>query len=113
MMLPVTGNIIRGYEKGKTDGIDIAADAGTSVRAADDGTVAALTRNTDGVPILVLRHAGNLLTVYANIDNIKFEKGAAVTRGQTIAEVSGASPSFLHFEVRQGFDSVDPEPYLN
>ena len=113
MLLPVTGSIIRGYEKGKTDGIDIAANAGTAVRAADDGTVAAITRNTDDVPILVLRHSGNLLTVYANITNIKFEKGATVTRGQTIAEVSGASPSFLHFEVRQGFDSVDPEPYLN
>ena len=26
--------------------------------------------------------------------------------------VRGADPAFLHFEVRQGFDSVDPVPYL-
>jgi len=113
LLMPVSGSIIRGYEKGKTDGIDIAASAGTSVRAAADGTVAAITRDTDQVPILVLRHADNLLTVYANIGNVKFQKGAKVTRGQTIAEVRGSSPSFLHFEVRQGFDSVDPVPFVN
>ena len=41
------------------------------------------------------------------------EKGDKVVRGQKIAEVRDASPSFLHFEVRDGFDSVDPIPYLN
>ncbi|MDJ0626982.1 MAG: peptidoglycan DD-metalloendopeptidase family protein [Rhodobacter sp.] len=113
LMMPVTGSIIRGYEKGTNDGIDIAATPGTAVRAAADGTVAAITRDTDQVPILVLRHPGNLLTVYANIDDVKFEKGATVTRGQTIAEVRETSPSFLHFEVREGFESADPVPYLN
>lgn len=110
---PVSGNIIRSYEKGKTDGIGIAAAAGTPVKAAADGTIAAITRDTDGVPILVLRHTGNLLTVYANIDNVTLAKGAIVSAGQTIAEVRGTSPSFLHFEVREGFESVDPVPYLN
>ena len=113
MLLPVTGPIIRGYEKGRTDGIDIAADAGTPVKAADDGEVAAITRSTDDVPILVLRHADNLLTVYANIDNINYEKGAKVSRGQTIAQVRAGNPSFLHFEIRRGYDSVDPVPFLN
>lgn len=111
--MPVQGKIIRGYDKGKNDGIDIAAKAGTPVRAAADGTVAAITRDTDQVPILVLRHAGNLLTIYANIADIEFEKGAKISRGQTIAKVRGSNPSFLHFEVREGFDSVDPVPYLN
>jgi len=113
LLLPVSGRIIRGYEKRKNDGIDIAAPAGTAVVAADDGTVAAITRDTDQVPILVLRHAGNLLTVYANITDITLKKGAKVTRGQTIAKVRGSNTSFLHFEVREGFDSVDPVPYVN
>ncbi len=113
MQLPVNGPIIRGYEKGRTDGIDIAADAGTPVKAADDGEVAAITRSTDDVPILVLRHADNLLTVYANIDNINYEKGEKVSRGQTIAQVREGNPSFLHFEIRRGYDSVDPVPFLN
>lgn len=111
MQRPVQGEIIRGFS-GSNEGIDIAANAGTPVQAADAGEVAAITRDTDQVPILVLRHAGNLLTVYANIDNIRVSRGDRVTRGQTIADVGAGDPAFLHFEVRQGFESVDPAPYL-
>ncbi len=113
LAMPVKGQIIRPYAKGKNEGIDIAATAGDPVRAADDGTIAAITRDTDQVPILVVRHADNLLTVYANIQNIKLAKGDRVTRGQTIAEVRDSAPAFLHFEVRKGFESVDPVDYVN
>ena len=112
LAMPVAGKIIRGYQKKKNEGIDIAASAGTSVAAAGDGTVAAITKDTDQVPILVIRHEGNLLTVYANIDGIAVAKGDRVRRGQPIARVRSSDPAFLHFEVRQGFDSVDPVPYL-
>ncbi len=113
LMMPVGGSIIRGYSKGKNEGIDISAGAGTGVMAAADGTVAAITRDTDQVPIVVLRHADNLLTVYAGVDSVTIEKGDSVKRGQQIAKIRNANPSFLHFEVRKGFDSVDPMPYLN
>jgi len=113
LALPVQGSVIREYEKNKNEGIDIAAAAGAPVTAAADGTVAAITRDTDQVPILVLRHSDSLLTVYANIDGIAVEKGDTVKRGQKIAAVRGGSSSFLHFEVREGVESVDPLPYLN
>lgn len=111
-VMPVQGKIIRGYVKGKSDGIDISASAGTPVHAADSGTVAAITQDVDRVPVMVVRHSGNLLTVYANIDKIKVKKGDTIKRGQTIAVVRKGSPAFVHFEVRKGFDSVDPMPYL-
>lgn len=111
--MPVSGKIIRDYQKRVNDGIDIAAGEGDAVRAAEGGTVAAITRDTEGVPILVLKHSGNLLTVYANIKDLKVKKGDSVSRGQTIAAVRGGNPSFLHFEVREGFESVDPTPYVN
>ncbi len=113
LKMPVQGSIIRPYSKGENEGIGISANAGSGVVAADDGTVAAITRDTDQVPILVIRHAGNLLTVYAGVDEIAVEKGDSVRRGDQIAVVRAASPPFLHFEVREGFDSVDPGPYLN
>lgn len=112
LSMPVQGKIIRGYQKKKNDGIDISAAAGTTVAAAGDGTVAAITKDTDQVPILVVRHAGNLLTVYANIEGITVKKGDKVKRGQALAKVRSSTPPFVHFEVRQGFDSVDPMPYL-
>lgn len=113
MSMPTDGKIVRPYQKGKTDGIDISASAGAPVRAAAAGTVAAITRDTDQVPILVLRHAGNLLTVYAGIDKIKVAKGDSVSAGQQLASVRAANPSFLHFQVREGTVSVDPMDYLN
>lgn len=110
--MPVDGKIIRGYVKKKNDGIDIAAAAGTPVKAAADGTVAAVTKDTEGTPILVIRHADNILTVYAGVDGVTLAKGDKVKRGQKIATVRAATPAFLHFEVRKGVDSVDPMPYL-
>ena len=110
--MPVDGKIIRSFAKGKNDGVDIAAPAGSGVRAAADGTVAAITKDTDQVPILVLRHADNLLTVYAGIDAVKVAKGAKVSRGQQIAVIRAVSPAFLHFEVRKGVDAVDPMGFL-
>lgn len=112
MEQPVPGKIIRGYAKGKNDGIDIAAAPGTPVKAAADGTVAAITKDTNQVPIVVIRHADGLLTVYAGIDQVSVAKGTTVKRGQQIAVIRQANPSFLHFEVRRGVDSVDPVGFL-
>lgn len=113
LRMPVQGRIILPYRKGRNEGIGIAASAGTPVAAADDGTVAVISKDTNGVPILVIRHEGNLLTVYSGVEGITVAKGDRVRRGQKIAEVRAGDPSFLHFEVREGFDSVDPGPYLN
>lgn len=112
LLTPVGGSVLRPYKKRTNEGIDIAASSGTAVKAAAEGVVAAITRDTDQVPILVLRHPGNLLTVYANISDIAVKKGDKVSRGQTIAKVGAGDPSFLHFEVREGFESVDPAPFL-
>ena len=109
---PVSGTIIRSYKKGVNEGIDIGAPAGAAVSAADVGTVAAITEDTKGIAIVVIKHADGLLTVYTNIEALSVKKGDAVTRGQEIAKVRAGTPSFLHFEVRKGLDSVDPDDYI-
>ena len=112
LRMPVQGSIIRPYEKGVNDGIIISAPAGATVAAADSGTVAQITRDTGEVNIIVLRHEGNLLTVYAGVDDIAVSRGDRVTRGQKIAEVQAGPSPFLQFEVREGFDSTDPEAFF-
>ncbi|MDD9738577.1 MULTISPECIES: peptidoglycan DD-metalloendopeptidase family protein [Marinovum] len=112
MQMPVSGSVIREYAKGRNDGIDIAASAGTPVKAAEAGTVAAITASADQVPIVVVKHADNVLTVYANVDGITVKKGDSVSRGQTLGKVAAGDPAYLHFEVREGFESVDPLPYV-
>jgi len=112
MSFPVEGPIIREYAKGSNDGITIAAEAGAEVKAAASGRVAAITADSEQVPIVVIRHPDNLLTVYANLGTLAVEKGDSVSRGQRIAEVRAGDPPNVHFEVRKGFESVDPMSYL-
>lgn len=114
LAMPVSGNIVRAYQKGKNEGIDIAATPGTAVKAAGDGTVAAIfyDKTSKQPTVMVVRHDDKLLTVYTNFDGIAVAKGDRVKRGQTIAKVRGGNPAVLHFEVRRGIDSVDPMPYL-
>ncbi len=113
MGFPVRGDIIREYQKGKNEGIDISATPGATVKAAASGVVAAITEDTNGIPIIVIKHEDNLLTVYSNVDKVAVKKGDKVTRGQKVAEIRRNGTAALHFEVREGFDSVDPMPYLS
>ncbi|MCV6585870.1 MAG: LysM peptidoglycan-binding domain-containing M23 family metallopeptidase [Marinibacterium sp.] len=112
MAYPVQGKIIRDYAKGRNEGIDISAAPGTPVGAAESGTVAAITTDADKVPIVVVRHPDNLLTVYANVDKITVSKGDSVKRGQKIGQLRSGPDAYVHFEVRKGFESVDPTQYL-
>jgi murein DD-endopeptidase MepM/ murein hydrolase activator NlpD len=112
MVMPTSGSIIRAYAAGRNDGIDIGASAGATVVAAAAGSVAAITTDTAGIQIVVIRHAGGLLTVYTHIDNLTVSRGDTVSQGQPIGSVRAGDPSFLHFEVRRGTDAQDPSQFL-
>ena len=112
MVFPVQGSIIRDYQSGVTEGIDISAPAGSEVKAAASGVVAMVTADTDNVPIVIVRHPDNLLTVYARLGDIAVKKDDRVSRGQAIGKVQPGSPPHVRFEVRRGFDSIDPMPFL-
>jgi len=112
MARPLDGSIIRDYDKGRNEGIDIAGDPGAPVRAAADGRVVAVTEDPDGRPIAVIRHADGLLTVYSNLGTLDIANGDAVTRGQTIGAIPREGTPMLHFEVRDGIESLDPNPML-
>lgn len=112
-VMPVSGKIIRGYDRKSNQGIDIAAPAGTPVKAADAGTVSVISADTNGKGIVIIRHAGDLLTVYVGVSGATVAKGAKVTRGQAIGKVAAGDPAFLHFEVRNtSKESFDPMTYL-
>ena len=108
--MPASGTIARAYKKGSNEGIDIRTDPGSNVKAASGGTVAAITRDTNGTPIVVIRHQGDLMTVYTGVDALSVSKGDTVTAGQAIGKAH--ANGLVHFEVRQGFESVDPADYL-
>lgn len=108
--MPVNGSIIRTYAKGRNEGIDISAAPGTEIKAAGPGIVAAITRDTEGVPIIVIRHDDDFMTVYAGLDALTIKKGDTVKVGQVMGKASASG--VIHFEIRRGFESVNPEDFL-
>ena len=113
MAYPIEGLIIREYSKNKNDGIDFTAQPGTRVVAADTGVVATVTEDINQIAIVVLKHPMNILTVYANLTNIQVSTNQNVIRGDVLGEIPEGDPPYLHFEIREGFESIDPLNYLN
>ena len=115
---PSNGNVIAGFDEGKTKGIDIGGTSGDAVVAAADGRViwAAAGEGT-------MRHYGNLiivqhnktyLTAYANNSTLLVKEDQRIKKGQKIAEMgsSGTDRVKLHFELRRMGIAVDPTKYL-
>jgi murein DD-endopeptidase MepM/ murein hydrolase activator NlpD len=104
-------------KKGKEahDGIDLAAPAGTAIKAAADGTVLYAGEQRGYGQIAILEHEGSLVTLYAHDQALRVKAGQKVHRGELIATVgeSGRTTGpHLHFEVRKGGVPVNPLDYL-
>ena len=117
---PVKGTIVSKYGtigKGRAnDGINIKAPRGTSVKAADKGTVAYSGNELKGFGNLILiRHDDGWITAYAHNEKLLVKKGQRVERGEKIATVGstgGTNSPQLHFEIRAGKNPVNPVNYL-
>ncbi|GIK98332.1 MAG: hypothetical protein BroJett029_25410 [Alphaproteobacteria bacterium] len=117
---PVNGKVVSGFgprEGGlHNDGINIAAPAGTPVRAAENGVVAYAGNELRGFGnMLLIRHADGWMSAYAHNETLLVQRGDNVVRGQTIARVGqtgNVSSPQLHFELRRGAEAVDPMEYL-
>lgn len=117
---PVHGRVISAYGSGnlgrRNDGVNIAAPAGTAVRAAADGQIVYRGSELEGFGnLLLVKHADGFVTAYAHNDSMLVKKGDQVRQGQVIAKVgkTGAvTTPQLHFEVRQESEAVDPVALL-
>ena len=132
-----TGIVIRSDNRGdgyfgarrsggrKHEGIDLLADIGTPVQAARSGKVTISrtiknrnTRKGSG-NYVVLRHPGNLTTVYAHLSQVYVRKNDRVRQGQIIGAVGKTGNAnyrnilpHLHFELRLDGIPQDPAEYL-
>jgi lipoprotein YgeR len=112
---PAEGKLARGFNGSSHNGLTIANTAGTPVTAAAAGTVAYSGSGLRGYGnMIIVRHDGQYLSIYAHNRKLLVSEGQKVTRGQRIAEMGNSDSSLvgLYFELRYDGKSVDPTRYL-
>jgi murein hydrolase activator len=117
---PLSGTLISGYGApmpggGRSEGVVIAAAAGTAVTAVADGKVVfADWMNGYGL-ILIVDHGGGVMSLYAHNDALLRDPGDSVRRGDPVARVGtsgGQGRPALYFELRRDGKPVDPRSWL-
>ena len=96
-------------------GIDIAAPAGTPVKAAGPGEVLYQGWLRGLGQVVIIDHGGDLTTVYAHLGRTSVREGARVGAGSVIGNAgnTGTDAEYgLHFEVRKNGSAVNPMNYL-
>jgi len=97
-------------------GIDLAADGGTPVLAAEDGVVTKAEENDQLGNYVLLKHHDGIETFYAHMERNLVTPGRKVKRGEKIALVGSTGVStgpHLHFEVRKNGKPADPRTMVD
>ena len=95
-------------------GIDIAANTGTEIKAAMDGTVT-ISSTTGSYGYHIQLTNNDISTMYAHCSKLLVNVGDNVTKGQVIAEVGSTGNStnpHLHFEIKRGDNYINPRDIL-
>jgi murein DD-endopeptidase MepM/ murein hydrolase activator NlpD len=96
-------------------GIDLAAPAGTPIRATADGKVFFAGKDGRYGRTVLIDHGGGYRTRYAHLKKIDTKRGKRVRRGDQIGRVGksgNASGAHLHYEVLENGTPVNPRAYL-
>lgn len=101
------------------NGVDIAAEAGTTVCAAADGTVYTIYDDDTMGTTVVIRHDGGYITKYSSLSkDVSVAPGDSVTLGQAIGTVGktalleSAIGEHVHFSVTCNGLTIDPAEFL-
>ena len=96
-------------------GLDFAASYGSTIRAADSGTVIFAGWYGGYGKTVIINHGNGITTLYGHSSELYVTEGKTVQRGQAIASVGSTGLStgpHLHFEVRRNGTPVNPADYL-
>jgi murein DD-endopeptidase MepM/ murein hydrolase activator NlpD len=96
-------------------GLDFAASYGSTIRAADSGTVIFAGWYGGYGKAVIINHGKGITTLYGHTSELYVTEGQGVQRGQAIAAVGSTGLStgpHLHFEVRRDGTPINPADYL-
>ena len=116
---PVNGTVTSGFGPrwGRNhDGLDIAAPAGTAIRAAACGSVTIAGTQSGYGNMVCITHNSSFSTCYAHMSRFAVSQGAQVRQGQVIGYVGctgSCTGPHVHFETRVNGQAQDPRGYLD
>ncbi|CUH97452.1 hypothetical protein P22_3582 [Propionispora sp. 2/2-37] len=113
MIQPVEGKILipfgwkndKGNQASIHQGIDIETLAGTTVKAAANGTIKLITDSKVYGKVIIIEHNQDTDSLYGYVDDVLVAQGEQVSQGQVIARTSGPR---MYFEIREQGKAVDP-----
>lgn len=102
------------------DGVDIAAETGTTVCAAADGEVYTVYEDTEMGMTVVIRHDGGYTTKYSSLaQTVTVSAGDTVQMGDPIGAVGTSAlmetalGDHVHFSVAKDNEDMDPAQFLS
>lgn len=96
-------------------GLDLAANKGTRILAADSGTVTWSGWKGGYGYCIIINHHNGYETLYGHCSKLIADVGDNVRKNDFVAAVgsTGASTgNHLHFEIHKNGTAIDPEPFL-
>ena len=121
---PVRGDIVGRYGRHKhpefnsytvSNGVSIAAPAGTDIHAVFDGQVIFADYFKGYGNMVIVDHGGGFFSLYAHTSRIMKRVGTNVTRNEVLAsvgDVDSSQGSMLYFEIRYQGKPIDPTPWI-
>ncbi|GFO56177.1 peptidase M23 [Geomonas sp. Red276] len=124
LSMPVKGTIVDRFGRHKSpefnsftvsNGISVAAPAGTPIRAVYDGEVIFANYFKGYGNMVIVDHGGGFFSLYAHASSVAKKVGSKVARNDVLAsvgDVDSAKGPMLYFEIRYQGKPVDPSPWF-
>lgn len=131
-VMPVNGKVLNPFSGGELvksdtlgvwkthDGVDIAANTGTPVKAMNRGEVSQVREDPLWGYTVAIDHGNGVMSFYYNLSSaVAVSEGDEVEAGQTIgavgdtAEIEAAEASHLHFALKRNGEWIDPIGYID
>jgi murein hydrolase activator len=124
LSLPVKGRIVDRFGRHKhpdfdsftvSNGISLAAPAGTPIHAVFDGEVIFADYFKGYGNMIIVDHGGGFFSLYAHASSVAKRVGSKVSKNDVLASVGDVDSSkgpMLYFEIRYQGKPVDPAPWF-
>lgn len=124
-IMPIEGSVLKDYSDTALQysatyddmrlhtGVDIEAEAGTTVLAAADGTVTATDESASLGKTVTIDHGDGIIIKYCGLENVVVSTGKTIKMGDPIAVVGSipaecADKSHLHIEATKNGEIISP-----